>query len=182
MLTIFGQNRSQSHCDGISRRDFIKIGGLSMGTAMSLSLTDLLRAEARAGVRSSHKAVINVFLAGGPPHQDMWDVKTEAPSQIRGEFKPIPTNVPGIEIGEMFPEDVEVRPLLLRVRNGAAARRRDWPSSPATASESAGLPRRTTDPHSESPAPTSTRSASRRPRLAGRTRIRLGWSLDSRAS
>lgn len=104
MLTIFGQNRSRSHCDGIPRRDFIKIGGLSMGTVMSLSLADVLRAEAKTGKRSSHKAVINVFLAGGPPHQDMWDIKTEAPAEIRGEFKPIPTNVPGIEICEMFPK------------------------------------------------------------------------------
>ncbi|ODU02304.1 MAG: hypothetical protein ABS79_00670 [Planctomycetes bacterium SCN 63-9] len=104
MLTIFGQNRSRSHCDGFSRRDFIKIGGLSMGTAMSLSLADVLRAEAKAGTRSSHKAVINVFLAGGPPHQDMWDLKPDAPSDIRGEFKPIPTNVPGIEICEHFPK------------------------------------------------------------------------------
>jgi hypothetical protein len=102
MLTIFGRNRSRSHCDGISRRDFIKIGGLSMG-AMSLSLADLFRAEARAGTRSSHKAVINVFLPGGPPHQDMWEIKTEAPSEIRGEFKPIATKVPGIRICEVFP-------------------------------------------------------------------------------
>ena len=71
---------------------------------MSLSLADLFRAEARAGTRSSHKAVINIFLGGGPPHQDMWDLKTDAPAEIRGEFKPIATNVPGIQIGEVFPQ------------------------------------------------------------------------------
>ena len=61
-------------------------------------------AEARAGTTGTrHKAVINVFLGGGPPHQDMWDIKTEAPAEIRGEFKPIATNVPGIQIGEVFP-------------------------------------------------------------------------------
>jgi len=85
------------------RRDFIRIGGLSMGSLMSLSLPDLFRAEARAGTRSSHKAVINIFLGGGPPHQDMWEIKTEAPAEIRGEFKPIATKVPGIQIGEVFP-------------------------------------------------------------------------------
>jgi hypothetical protein len=47
--------------------------------------------------------VINIFLGGGPPHQDMWDIKSDAPSEIRGEFKPIATNVPGIQIGEVFP-------------------------------------------------------------------------------
>ena len=56
---------------------------------MSLSLADLFRAEARAGTRSSHKAVINIFLGGGPPHQDMWEIKTEAPKEIRGPYVPI---------------------------------------------------------------------------------------------
>jgi hypothetical protein len=53
---------------------------------------------------TSHKAVINIFLGGGPPHQDMWDIKTEAPSEIRGPFKPIPTSVAGLQIGECFPK------------------------------------------------------------------------------
>jgi hypothetical protein len=104
MLTIFGGQGRSGFCDGLRRRDFIKIGGLSMGGLMSLSLPDLFRAEARAGTRSSHKAVINVFLGGGPPHQDMWEIKTEAPAEIRGEFKPIATKVPGIQISEVFPE------------------------------------------------------------------------------
>jgi hypothetical protein len=102
MLTIFG--RQQRYCDGLSRRSFLKIGGLALGSAGGLTLADLLRAEAAAGKRASHKAVINIFLAGGPPHQDMWDIKTEAPAEIRGEFKPIATQVPGIQIGECFPK------------------------------------------------------------------------------
>src|SRR4051794_36967788 len=89
MLTISGGPRSR-FCDGVTRRDFLKIGGLALG---GLSLTELLAAEARAGVGSSHKAVIMVFLCGGPPHQDMFDLKPDAPSDVRGEFKPIPTNV-----------------------------------------------------------------------------------------
>ena len=51
---------------------------------------------------SRHKSVINIFLGGGPPHQDLWDLKTQAPKEIRGEFNPIATNVPGIEICEVF--------------------------------------------------------------------------------
>ena len=101
MLTLLG--RSAKYCDGISRRSFLKIGGFALGASGGLSLADLLRAEAAAGNRPSTKSVINVFLAGGPPHQDMWDIKTEAPVEIRGEFKPIATKVPGIEIGEVFP-------------------------------------------------------------------------------
>jgi Protein of unknown function (DUF1501) len=100
MLTVHG--RPQRFCDGIPRRSFLKIGAFAFGAAQ-FSLADVLRAEESIG-KSSHKAVINVFLGGGPPHQDMWDIKTEAPSEIRGEFKPITTKVPGIQIGECFPK------------------------------------------------------------------------------
>ena len=102
MLTILG--RKQRYCDGVSRRGFLKIGGFGLGSVGGLSLVDILRAEADAGTRSPHKAVINVFLCGGPPHQDMWEIKTDAPAEIRGEFKPISTRVPGIQIGECFPK------------------------------------------------------------------------------
>jgi len=99
MLTITG---SRGHfCDSVPRRDFLKIGGLAMG---GLSLPQLLRAESLSGSRHSHKAVIMIFLAGGPPHQDMVDLKPEAPAEIRGEFSPIATNVPGIEICEHMPQ------------------------------------------------------------------------------
>ncbi|MBA3315599.1 MAG: DUF1501 domain-containing protein [Planctomycetaceae bacterium] len=101
MLTLLG--RGSRMCDGVSRRSFLKIGGLAMGAVGGIGLPSLLRAEAAAGVRNSNKAVIHMFLAGGPPHQDMWDLKVDAPSEIRGEFLPIPTNVPGIQIGECFP-------------------------------------------------------------------------------
>ena len=101
MLTIYG--KTNRFCDGISRRSFMKIGGFAFGSMASLTLPDILRAEAASGNRPSHKSIINIFLAGGPPHQDMWDVKSEAPANIRGEFKPIKTNVPGIEICEVFP-------------------------------------------------------------------------------
>lgn len=101
MLTILGKPDKQGRfCDGLNRRDFLTIGGMTMG---GLTLAQLLGAEAQAGVGSSHKAIINVFLPGGPPHQDMWDIKVDAPSEIRGEFQPIKTNVSGIEICELFP-------------------------------------------------------------------------------
>src|SRR5882672_2133178 len=101
MLTIFGKSdRQGSFCDGVSRRSFLKIGGMALG---GLSLPQLLAADAQAGAGMRHKSIINIFLPGGPPHQDMWDIKTEAPVDIKGEFDPIPTNVPGIEICELFP-------------------------------------------------------------------------------
>jgi hypothetical protein len=100
MLTIFG--RANRYCDGISRRSFLRIGALGLG-AGALTLADVFRAEAQSGSSSPHKAVINIFLGGGPPHQDLWDIKTEAPNEIRGEFKPIATKVPGIQICQVFP-------------------------------------------------------------------------------
>ncbi len=81
----------------LSRRSFLSVGGLGL-----LSMPQVLYAQDQRG--TSHKAVINIFLGGGPPHQDMWDIKTEAPSEIRGPFKPISTNVAGIQIGECFPQ------------------------------------------------------------------------------
>ncbi len=102
MLTLFG--RTARLCDGVSRRDFLRIGALGVG-ANCLTLTDLFRAEARAGVAGTRpKSVINVFLGGGPAHQDLWDLKMEAPAEIRGEFKPIATSVPGLQICEVFPK------------------------------------------------------------------------------
>ncbi|HYH64855.1 MAG TPA: DUF1501 domain-containing protein, partial [Urbifossiella sp.] len=88
-------------CDGVSRRSFLRVGTFAFG-ATALTQADLLRAEAAqaGGSRTGHKAVINIFLGGGPPHQDMWDLKPDAPAEIRGEFRPISTRVPGIQIGE----------------------------------------------------------------------------------
>ncbi len=115
MLTLLGQ--AARYCDGISRRSFLKIGGFAFGSAASLSLADVLRAEQAAGTSSPHKAVINIFLGGGPPHQDMWDIKVDAPREIRGEFDPIRTNVPGIEIGECFPQIASMMDKFVAIRS-----------------------------------------------------------------
>lgn len=99
MLTIFGKS-SNGFCDGVSRRGFLKIGGLGMG---GLSMPQLLRAEAANGISGSNKSIIMVYMPGGPPHQDMYDIKLDAPSEIRGEFRPVGTNVPGMQICEHLP-------------------------------------------------------------------------------
>jgi len=100
MLTLFANGSGRNFCDGVSRRNFLKIGALGLG---GLSLPQLLQAEAQSGTGRSHKAIIMIFLPGGPSHQDMFDLKGDAPSEIRGEFRPISTNVPGIEICEHLP-------------------------------------------------------------------------------
>ena len=99
MLTIFGER--QSFCDGISRRNFLKIGGLAMG---GMSLPQLLRAESLAGARATGKSIINIYLPGGPTHMDTFDLKPNAPKEYRGEFSPIASNVPGFEFCELMPE------------------------------------------------------------------------------
>lgn len=100
MLTLRSGARKRL-CSGVSRRDVLRIGAFGFG---GLVLADLLRAEAAAGVGSSTKAVINIHLSGGPSHQDMFDLKPEAPVEYRGAFQPIATNVPGLEICEHFPK------------------------------------------------------------------------------
>jgi hypothetical protein len=119
MLTILGPASRGRFCDGVSRRDFIRIGTLVAGGLAGTSLPDLLRAEERAGIRRSHKAVINVVLPGGAPHQDMVDLKPDAPLEIRGEFKPISTNVPGIEICELMPRMAKMMDKFVIIRSMA---------------------------------------------------------------
>ncbi len=104
MLTI--QGRASKFCDSVSRRGFLRIGGLGTLGALGaggLTLSDLFRAEGATGGRQRQKSVIMVYLPGGPPHQDTFDLKLDAPSEIRGEFKPIATNVAGIQICEHLP-------------------------------------------------------------------------------
>ena len=90
-------------CEGFYRRDFLKIGAAGL---LGLSLPQLLRLEAKAraeGGKRRADAVILLWLGGGPATIDMWDLKPDAPAEIRGEFKPIKTNVDGISISEHMP-------------------------------------------------------------------------------
>jgi hypothetical protein len=117
MLTLFG--KKQRFCDGMSRRNFLKIGALGTG----LTLADMLRGRAFAGSStaaarsSSQKSAIMIILPGGPSHIDMYDMKPEAPMEIRGEFKPIPTNVAGIQICEHFPRQARMMDKLAVIRS-----------------------------------------------------------------
>lgn len=112
MLRILGQPRNG--CDRISRRDSITVGGLSLFGGMTLP--SLLRASEFATAPSANvqlpsgpaKSVILVNLFGGPPHQDMFDLKPDAPEKVRGEFSPISTSVPGLQICELLPETAKI--------------------------------------------------------------------------
>ena len=103
--------------DGASRRSFLRVGTLGLG---GLTLSDLLRLRARASASGRGRedtAIIQVFLGGGPSHIDTYDLKPDAPGEFRGEFRPIPTNVPGIAICELFPRQARVMDKLAIVRS-----------------------------------------------------------------
>jgi hypothetical protein len=101
MFTVCGSRAR--YCDGLSRRNFLQIGAAGFG---GLSLAGILQAdEAHKADRSyTKKSIINVYLGGGPSHMDTFDLKPEAPKEFRGEFKPIDTNVSGIQICEHLPK------------------------------------------------------------------------------
>ncbi len=120
MLSILGRpDRQKKFCNGVTRRDALRIGGIALG---GLTLSQLLQLEAAAGVGRSHKSVIMIYLCGGPPHQDMYDIKVDAPQEIRGPFAAIPTNVPGIEIGEHLPRMAQIMDKLVPIRSMVGAR------------------------------------------------------------
>jgi hypothetical protein len=96
MLRLTAGNRRL--CDGLNRREVLRVGGAAM---IGLSLPGLLRAAVERGAEA--RSLIVFFLEGGPAHQDLWDMKPDAPVEIRGEFRPIETTVPGLLFCEHLP-------------------------------------------------------------------------------
>jgi hypothetical protein len=115
MLDIFGGRFAS--CDGVSRRNFLRIGALGLG---GLTLPDLLRARARAeasGLSPSRKSVIQVVLGGGPSHMETWDPKPDAPTGYRSEIKGIATRLPGVELSELMPRQAAILDRLAILRS-----------------------------------------------------------------
>jgi len=110
MINISG--KPWKFCDGISRRNFLKIG--AFGSAFTTA--DILKAN-QAGGTGTAKSAIMIYLPGGPSHMDMYDLKPQAPAEYRGEFKPIATNVPGVQISEHFPMQAKMFDKLAVVRS-----------------------------------------------------------------
>src|SRR6202040_4300281 len=121
MLNILG--RTQKFCDGLNRRNFLKIGAFGAG----LTLADMLRLQAQASntpqaaAPSRPKSAIMIYLPGGPSHMDMYDLKPDAPKEFRGEFNPIQTNVAGVSISEHFPLQAKMWDKLACVRSLVSA-------------------------------------------------------------
>ena len=106
-------------CDGVSRRSVLRVGSLALGGVSMASWARFAAAEGAAGAAGDRpkKAVIQIWQAGGPSHIDMYDLKPAAPAEYRGEFRPIPTNVGGIVIGEHLPYQSQVMDKLAIVRS-----------------------------------------------------------------
>ncbi len=115
MLNVWGKKQKRL-CDGLSRRDFLQVGTLGLG---GLTLADLLRLKAQGAqqTKSSHKSLIMIYLCGAPSHVDLYDMKPLAPAEYRGEFKPIQTNVSGMEICELMPLQAKIADKLTIIRN-----------------------------------------------------------------
>jgi hypothetical protein len=101
MLTLLNSPPQARFCDGLSRRSFLQIGSLGLG---GLTLPQLLRAEQSGSVAKSNKSAIVVYLSGGISHLDTVDLKPEAPAEVRGEFHPIDSAVPGVQLCELLPQ------------------------------------------------------------------------------
>src|SRR5256885_8587902 len=106
MMTFF-DGSPERFCDGLSRRSFLRAGGLALG---GLVWSDFLRLKAAGAVvpKGRAKSVIMICLGGGPSHVDMYDMKPDAPAEIRGEFRPIKTNVPGMQLCELLPQQARI--------------------------------------------------------------------------
>jgi len=113
MITL--QGSPHRLCNGVSRRDALKIGTLGLA---GLTLPHLLQAQAHAApTLGKAKSIVMIHLGGGPSHVDTYDPKPEAPAEIRGEFKAIPTNVAGIQMGEHFPLQAAMMDRLALIRS-----------------------------------------------------------------
>jgi uncharacterized protein (DUF1501 family) len=96
----FDAERPVSFCDGLTRRDFLHAGSIGM---LGLTLPAWMAQKAAGAVKDRDVNCIMLFLVGGPSQLDTWDPKPNAPAEIRGPFKPMSTNIPGVQITEIFP-------------------------------------------------------------------------------
>src|SRR5687768_2660061 len=128
MIDVFLGGRANGNCEGVSRRDFVRAGALG---AFGLTLPGLLAGRARAAEAAQQavpgltgaaaapraKSVLLVFLGGGLSHHDTFDMKPDAPEAIRGKYKPIPSNVTGLHVGELIPRMAQTMDKVCLVRS-----------------------------------------------------------------
>src|SRR5438270_300741 len=115
MLDIILGRRNAARCDGVSRRDFLRIGAVG-----GLTLPTLLQQQAQGATsRARAKSVLLVYLGGGMSHHDSFDPKPDAPEEVRGLYKPIDSNVPGLRVTDMLPRMARSMHRVSLIRSGA---------------------------------------------------------------
>jgi hypothetical protein len=128
MLTFIGQGKATT-CNGITRRDFLQVGTLG---AIGLTLPQMLAAQEAGAVKPDQddRACIMIFNLGAPSNMDLWDMKPDAPAEIRGPFKPVETRVPGLQLSEVLPRHAKIADKFSLVRSvhhkGAAVHDAGW--------------------------------------------------------
>ncbi len=128
MLTFTGKGKAYT-CNGLTRRDFLQVGALG---AIGLSLPQMIAAQAAGAVKPGNedRACIMIFNLGAPSNMDLWDMKPDAPAEIRGPFKPVDTKVPGIQLSEILPQHAKIADKFSLVRSahhgGAAVHDAGW--------------------------------------------------------
>src|SRR3954465_2451652 len=107
MLSFFNNPSPRRYCDGLSRRGFLKAGTLAIGGP---PLADFLKLQAHGALAPNRtgKSVIMICLGGGPSHLDTYDMKPDAPAEFRGEFRPIRSNIAGMDMCELFTEQSKI--------------------------------------------------------------------------
>src|SRR4051812_26476055 len=117
MLDIILGRGAAGRCDGVSRRDFLRVGAVG---ALGLSLPGLLRVEAALPKKKTRaKSVLLIYLGGGLSHHDSFDLKPEAPEEVRGKYRGISSNVPGTQVGELLPRMARTMDRVALVRSAA---------------------------------------------------------------
>src|SRR5688572_6586860 len=116
MLDIFLGRRTHRTCNGVTRRDVLRVGALA---PLGLSLANILQCESAqaAGSPARAKSVVLIYLGGGLSHHDTFDMKPEASEEIRGKYKPISSNVPGLQVGELLPKMAQTMDKVCLVRS-----------------------------------------------------------------
>ena len=128
MLRFTGEGRAFT-CNGVTRRDFLQVGALG---AIGLTLPQLMAARAAGAVKPGHddRSCIMIFNLGAPSNMDLWDMKPDAPAEIRGPFKPVDTKVPGFQVSEILPRLARIADKFALVRSahhgGAAVHDAGW--------------------------------------------------------
>ncbi|HEX6987410.1 MAG TPA: DUF1501 domain-containing protein, partial [Planctomycetaceae bacterium] len=120
-MLVIPQGASRDLCDGVTRRDLLRVGGSSV---FGLSLATLLQSKAAASEEARYggpgfgkaKSVILLYLQGGPSHLDLWDPKDDVPDNVRSVFKPIDTVTPGLRFTELLPKFATVTDKVTMIR------------------------------------------------------------------